>query len=136
VTFTLDASDPQPLPQAGRVVGVDPGVTDFAVTSAGAKIPSPRPLERTARSLARHPRRLARCREGPANRAKAAAKVTRAHRKVRHAGCARRRNRNPGPRGPESPSFRAGNSQRLYCSLRSLFEAAARLTCSARRSRR
>ena len=43
--------------------------------------------------------------------------------------------RNPGPRGPESPSFRAGSSQRLYCSLRSPIEAAARLTCSGRRSR-
>jgi IS605 OrfB family transposase len=64
---------------------VDLGVTNFAVTSAGEKIPNPRHLERRARSLARYQRRLARCQQGSANRAKAAAKMARAHRKVRHA---------------------------------------------------
>ena len=85
VTFTVDTDAPRPLPQTGHAVGVDLGVTDFAVTSAGEKIPSPRHLERRARSLARYQRRLARCQQGSANRAKAAAKVARAHRKVRHA---------------------------------------------------
>ena len=67
------------------MVGVDLGVTDFAVTSGGERIANPRHLERKARSLARYQRRLARCQEGSANRAKAAAKVARAHRKVRNA---------------------------------------------------
>ena len=52
-TFTIDASDPEPLPETGRAVGVDLGVTHFAVTSAGEKIDNPRHLERRARSLAR-----------------------------------------------------------------------------------
>jgi putative transposase len=85
VTFTIDAGPPEPLPETGRVVGVDLGVTDFAVTSDGERIPNPRCLERRARSVARYQRRLARCRKGSANRAKAAAKVARAHRKVRYA---------------------------------------------------
>jgi putative transposase len=85
VTFTLDTSEPEPLPKTGHAVGVDLGVTDFAVTSGGAKIANPRHLERRACGLARYQRRLARCQEGSANRAKAAAKVARAHRKVRHA---------------------------------------------------
>jgi putative transposase len=85
VTFTVDADAPEPLQETGRVVGVDLGVTDFAVTSAGERTPNPRHLERKARSLARYQRRLARCRKGSANRAKAAAKVARAHRKVRNA---------------------------------------------------
>ena len=85
VTFTVDADAPEPLQETGRVVGVDLGVTDFAVTSAGKRIANPRHLERKARSLARYQRRLVRCQKGSANRAKAAGKVARAHRKVRNA---------------------------------------------------
>ena len=85
VTFTIDTGAPEPLPKTGRAVGVDLGVTRFAVTSGGDKIANPRHLERKARGLARYQRRLARCRKGSANRAKAAAKVARAHRKVRNA---------------------------------------------------
>ena len=85
VTFTLDTAAPPPLDQTGRAVGVDLGVTDFAVTTEGERIANPRHLARRARNLARYQRRLARCQSGSANRAKAAAKVARAHRKVRHA---------------------------------------------------
>jgi putative transposase len=85
VTFTIDASAPDPLKQTGRAAGVDLGVRDFAVTSDGERIANPRHLERKARNLARYQRRMARCRKGSANRAKAAAKVARAHRKVRNA---------------------------------------------------
>jgi putative transposase len=85
VTFTVEAADPEPLAETGHAVGVDLGVTLFAVTSDGDTIANPRHLERKARALARYQRRLARCQPGSANRAKAAAKVARAHRKVRHA---------------------------------------------------
>jgi putative transposase len=60
VTFMTDADAPVPLPQAGRAVGVDLGVTDFATTSEGERIANPRHLARRARSLARCQRRLAR----------------------------------------------------------------------------
>jgi putative transposase len=85
VTFTVEAGDPEPLPEAGRSAGVDLGVKDFAVLSSGEKIANPRHLERKARNLARYQRRLARCQKGSANRAKARAKIARAHRKVRDA---------------------------------------------------
>jgi hypothetical protein len=52
VTFTIDTDAPVPLPGTGRVIGVDLGVKDFAVTSDGERMPSPRHLERKARSLA------------------------------------------------------------------------------------
>ena len=85
VTFTIDSDAPGPLEATGCAIGVDLGVTDFAVTSDGDKIANPRHLERKARALARYQRRMSRCQKGSANRAKAAAKVARAHRKVRHA---------------------------------------------------
>jgi putative transposase len=85
VTFTIDTDAPEALPETGCVVGVDLGVTDFAVTSPGDRIANPRHLERKARSLARYQRRMARHQKGSANRRKAAAKVARAHRKVRNA---------------------------------------------------
>ena len=83
VSFAAEVPDPVRLPAAGAVVGVDLGIKDFAVTSDGQKIPSPRKLAHRARALARYQRRLARCQKGSANRAKAKAKVARTHRKVR-----------------------------------------------------
>jgi putative transposase len=85
VTFAVNHDAPAPLPPAGRAVGVDLGVRDFAVTSDGQKIANPRHLARRARSLARYQRRLARCQRGSANRARARAKAARAHRRVRDA---------------------------------------------------
>jgi putative transposase len=85
VTLAVDAEPPEPLPAAGRAVGVDLGVHDFAVTSDGERVTNPRHLEREARNLARYQRRLARCQKGSANRANARAKVARAHRKAANA---------------------------------------------------
>jgi putative transposase len=85
VTFTSETAARGPVDETGHAVGVDLGVSDFAVTSEGERIANPRHLDRKARSLARYQRRLARCQSGSANRAKAAAKVARAHRKVRDA---------------------------------------------------
>ena len=85
VTFTADTHAPGMPPQPGRAVGVDLGVKDFAVTSDAQRVANPRHLQRRARNLARYQRRLARCQPGSRNRRKAAAKVARAHRKVRNA---------------------------------------------------
>jgi putative transposase len=85
VTFAVDTDQPTPLEVTGHDLGVDLGIKDFAVTSDGDRIASPRHLRRKARNLARYQRRLARCQRGSANRRKAKAKVARAHRKVRNA---------------------------------------------------
>ncbi|MFY9927209.1 MAG: RNA-guided endonuclease TnpB family protein, partial [Streptosporangiaceae bacterium] len=83
VSFAADMAEPGQLPVTGTAVGVDLGITDFAVTSDGEKIPNPRSLAKRERHLARYQRHLARCQRGSANRAKAKVKVARAHRKVR-----------------------------------------------------
>ncbi|HEX5540550.1 MAG TPA: RNA-guided endonuclease TnpB family protein, partial [Micromonospora sp.] len=85
VSLTVEVADPAPLPGTGTAVGVDLGITDFAVTSDGDRIANPRLWERKARNLARYQRRMARKQRGSNNRAKAKAKVARAHRKVRAA---------------------------------------------------
>ena len=85
VAFAVDAPDPEPLPAAGRAVGVDLGITDFAVTSDGQRIANPRHL---ARGPGTWPATKPAARPLPArsaNRAKARAKVARAHRKIRAA---------------------------------------------------
>ncbi|WP_182899502.1 RNA-guided endonuclease TnpB family protein [Microbispora sp. H10830] len=79
------ATGPEPLPATGGQVGIDLGVTHFAVLSTGGKIPNPRHLERKAKNLARYQRRMARKQRGSSNRAKAKVKIARAHTKVRDA---------------------------------------------------
>src|ERR1700677_2944417 len=61
VSFAVDVPAPVPLSPAGAAVGVDLGIRNFAVTSAGETIPTPHCLARRERSLARYQRRLARC---------------------------------------------------------------------------
>ena len=82
VTFHADAPDPAPLPRTQRSVGVDVGLTHFAVLSTGEKLPHPRAWERHERRLKRYQRRLARCQKGSRNRAKAAVKAARVHARI------------------------------------------------------
>jgi putative transposase len=82
VTFHAEVRDPEPLPVTGDAVGIDLGLTDFAVLSGGQRIPHPRHMDRREQRLKRWQRRLARCQKGSANRAKARRKVARAHARV------------------------------------------------------
>jgi putative transposase len=79
VTFHVDVADPVPLPARGENVGVDVGLTYFAVLSTGEKLAHPRDWERHEKRLKRYQRRLSRCQRGSANRAKAKVKVVREH---------------------------------------------------------
>lgn len=85
VTFAVDIADPTPEPPTGDAVGLDLGVKDFAILSTGERIANPRTMARHERGLRRQQRRLARCKRGSANRAKAKRKVARAHARVRDA---------------------------------------------------
>jgi len=85
VSFTVDTSDPAPLPATGHAIGLDLGVKDFIVTSDGQRIANPLYLQRKARNLARYQRRLSRAQRGSNNRVKAKRRVAVAHRKVGNA---------------------------------------------------
>jgi putative transposase len=82
VTFHVDVADPVPLPARGESVGVDVGLTYFAVLSTGEKFAHPRNWERHEKRLKRYQRRLSRCQRGSANRAKAKVKVAREHARI------------------------------------------------------
>jgi putative transposase len=82
VTFHVDVAHPVPLPARSESVGVDVGLTHFAVLSTGEKVAHPRDWERHEKRLKRYQRRLARCQSGSANRAKTRVKVARTHARI------------------------------------------------------
>lgn len=80
-SFVVQVSD-GPLPPVESEVGIDLGLTHFAVLSDGTKVAAPKFLRRAAGKLKRLQRDLARKQKGSANRNKAVVKVARAHARV------------------------------------------------------
>ncbi|MGW2723031.1 RNA-guided endonuclease InsQ/TnpB family protein [Streptomyces sp. NPDC001492] len=81
-SFVIDtdpAADATRMPNTDRTIGIDLGLTHFAVLSDGTKIDSPRFLRRAEKKLKKAQRELARKQKGSKNRAKARLKVARAH---------------------------------------------------------
>jgi putative transposase len=74
--------DESPLPPSNSEVGIDLGLSTFAVLSNGETIASPRFLRQAERKLRTAQKALSRKEKGSANRAKARVKVARAHAKV------------------------------------------------------
>ncbi|GAA2947628.1 RNA-guided endonuclease TnpB family protein [Streptomyces flavovirens] len=70
---------PETLPATDNVVGIDLGLTHFAILSDGTKIDSPRFLRRAEKKLKKAQQDLSRKAKGSKNRAKARIKVARAH---------------------------------------------------------
>jgi putative transposase len=71
-----------PLPPVDTEVGIDLGLTHFAVLSNGKKVAAPKFLRRAARKLRRLQQDLSRKQRGSNNRKKAVVKVARAHARV------------------------------------------------------
>jgi len=80
-SFVVQATD-EPLPETDSEVGIDLGLTHFAVLSSGRKVAAPKFLRRAARKLKRLQQDLSRKQKGSANRKKAVVKVARAHARV------------------------------------------------------
>jgi putative transposase len=77
-SFVVEA-EPDPLPEIEPVIGIDLGLTHFAILSDGRKIASPRFLRKAEKKLRRAQRELSRKQKGSRNRDKATARVARAH---------------------------------------------------------
>ncbi|MGW1532509.1 RNA-guided endonuclease InsQ/TnpB family protein [Streptomyces aureus] len=74
--------EPEPLAPVTSEVGIDLGLTHYAVLSDGQVIDNPRFLRRAERRLAKAQQALCRKAKGSKNRAKARLKVARAHARV------------------------------------------------------
>ncbi|WP_405637392.1 transposase [Streptomyces sp. NBC_00056] len=84
-SFVIDtdpAADAARMPATDRTIGIDLGLTHFAVLSDGTKIDSPRFLRRAEKKLKKTHKELSRKQKGSRNRAKARLKVARAHAEV------------------------------------------------------
>ncbi|MGC5015800.1 RNA-guided endonuclease InsQ/TnpB family protein [Streptosporangium sp. DT93] len=80
-SFVVETPD-EPLREVASEVGIDLGLTHFAVTSDGRKISNPRILRRAAKKLRKAQKALSRKTKGSANRVKARVRVARAHARV------------------------------------------------------
>ncbi|WP_369184768.1 RNA-guided endonuclease InsQ/TnpB family protein [Streptomyces sp. Y1] len=74
--------EPEPLPEVDAEVGIDLGLTTYAVLSDGSVINNPRFLRKAEKKLKAAQRELSRKAKGSKNRAKARRKVAKAHAKV------------------------------------------------------
>jgi putative transposase len=80
-SFVVQAG-PAPLPETDAEVGIDLGLTHFAVLSDGTKVTAPKFLRRAALRLRRLQKALCRKTKGSQHRRKAVVKVARAHARV------------------------------------------------------
>ncbi|MDX3453309.1 RNA-guided endonuclease TnpB family protein [Streptomyces sp. ME02-8801-2C] len=84
-SFVIDtdpAADAARMPESDQSIGIDLGLTHFAVLSTGEKIDSPRFLRRAEKKLKKAQKDLSRKQKGSKNREKSRLKVARAHAQV------------------------------------------------------
>ncbi|WP_078865119.1 MULTISPECIES: RNA-guided endonuclease InsQ/TnpB family protein [unclassified Streptomyces] len=78
-SFVVETDPAEVLPEAAQDVGIDLGLTHFAVLSDGRKISSPKFMRRAERKLRKAQQAVSRKRQGSANRRKATNRVARLH---------------------------------------------------------
>ncbi|MFW5692518.1 MAG: RNA-guided endonuclease InsQ/TnpB family protein, partial [Chloroflexota bacterium] len=82
-SFTCEVTDPQPLPETGKAVGIDVGLAHLLTTSAREHTENPRWYREAQRKLRLKQRELARSKKGGKNRRKRVNEVQRLHLKVK-----------------------------------------------------
>ncbi|WP_406069022.1 RNA-guided endonuclease InsQ/TnpB family protein [Micromonospora sp. NBC_01638] len=81
-SFVVQSTEDETLSPADSEIGIDLGLTHFAVMSDGTKVTAPKFLRRAARKLRRLQQDLSRKQRGSNNRKKAVVKVAKAHARV------------------------------------------------------
>lgn len=77
-----DSKDLPPKSSEGKAVGIDVGLTHFAITSDGSKHGNPKYYRKYEKRLARRQKQLSRKQKGSNNRHKARVKVAKVHAKI------------------------------------------------------
>ena len=77
-----DGKEKPELVTAGKAIGIDLGLTHFAITSDGSKFDNPRILNKHEKNLKIKQQQLSRKQKGSNNRNKTRKKVARVHRKI------------------------------------------------------
>ncbi|WP_203820937.1 RNA-guided endonuclease InsQ/TnpB family protein [Paractinoplanes ferrugineus] len=78
-SFVVQTSEDETMPEVNSEIGIDLGLTHFAVMSDGTKVTAPKFLRRAARRLKRLQQALSRKQKGSNRRKEAVVKVARAH---------------------------------------------------------
>ena len=82
--FEVEGENPAPSAE-GKAVGIDLGLTHFAITSDGLKVDNPRHLKKHEKNLKRKQHKLSRKTKGSKSRDKARKLVASAHQKISNA---------------------------------------------------
>ena len=72
----------QPQSTEGKAIGIDLGLTDFAITSEGSKYNNPKHFNKHAQNLKRKQQKHVRKNEGSNNRKKSRVKIAKVHSKI------------------------------------------------------
>ncbi len=83
VSFSCECAEPFPLPETGRQVGIDVGLTTFATLSTGDEVANPRFFRQEEKALAKAQRRLSKAEKGTPERAKRRHVVARVYERTR-----------------------------------------------------
>jgi len=83
IAFACVDVPPMPLPQTGKSVGIDVGITTFAALSDGTMVDNPRPYEVAQRKLAVAQGKVSRRKRGSKRRRKAVVLLAKQHDRVR-----------------------------------------------------
>ncbi len=77
-----EGKDKPELSKEGKAVGIDLGITHFAITSDGTKHGNPKHYGKHEKKLAKYQKRLAKKQKGSNNRNKARKRVAKVHQKI------------------------------------------------------
>ena len=83
--LTEIAVEPKPISFSGKILGIDVGLLDLAVTSDGSKFSNPKHFKKKRKNLKRKQQKLARKKKGSKRREKAKLHVAKAYEKIANA---------------------------------------------------